>query len=86
LSSRKGDRVSERTLVATIELSEELTVRRIDEAALAFYGLAAADGVGRPLADVLLSDAGVIDWAGHWASVRAGRWFERVMLHRSPGG
>lgn len=75
-----------RTRVATIELSAELALREVDAGALALYGLDEAAVRGRPLSDVLLTDSGHIDWAGHWASVRAGTPFERVMLHRSCSG
>jgi signal transduction histidine kinase/CheY-like chemotaxis protein len=78
--------VPERTQEATIELSAELLVRRIDEAALLLYGLSSAGALGRPLAQLLLTDSGAIDWAAHWASVLAGQPFEQLMLHRSSGG
>ncbi len=76
----------ERTQEATIELSAELLVRRLDDAALALYGLEGPSTLGLPLADVVLTDSGRIDWAAHWASVLAGKPFERVMLHRSCSG
>jgi signal transduction histidine kinase len=86
MGSRKGDRVPDRTQEATIELAADLTVQRLGDAAQGLYGLDAAKVVGRPLADVLLSDAGRIDWSGHWASVLAGKPFEELMLHRSSSG
>jgi signal transduction histidine kinase/CheY-like chemotaxis protein len=78
--------VLERMQEATIELSPELVVRRLDDAALALYGLEAQSTLGRPIAEVVLTDSGRIDWAAHWASVLAGKPFERVMLHRSCSG
>ena len=75
-----------RTREATIELSAELLLRELDAGALELYGLDELAVRGRALADVLLTDSGRIDWAGHWASVLAGRPFERVMLHRSCSG
>jgi signal transduction histidine kinase len=78
--------VPERTQEATIELSAELVVRELSEAALALYALEASPVRGRPLGDVLLMDSGRIDWAAHFAGVLAGKPFERVMLHRSCSG
>jgi two-component system cell cycle sensor histidine kinase/response regulator CckA len=81
----KGDRVRQ-TPEATIELSAELLVHGLNEAACALYGLDESSVKGRALGDVLLTDTGRIDWAAHWASVRAGKLFEQVMLHRSCSG
>ncbi|HTV21801.1 MAG TPA: PAS domain-containing protein, partial [Polyangiaceae bacterium] len=75
-----------RTREATIELSAELLLRELDAGALALYGLDEAAVRGRALSEVLLTDSGRIDWAAHWATVRAGNPFERVMLHRSCSG
>ena len=83
---RKSDRVLERTREATIELSSELVVLELGEAARALYGLDEASVRGRALAEVLLTDSGPIDWAGHWAGVLAGKPFEGIMLHRSCSG
>ena len=67
----------ERTREATIELTSELVVLELGEAARALYGLDAASARGRPLAELLLTDAGSIDWAAHWAGVLAGDPFSR---------
>jgi PAS domain-containing protein len=83
---RKSDRVLERTREATIELTSELVVLELGEAARAMYGLDDAAVRGRSLPEVLLTDSGPIDWAGHWASVLAGKPFEQIMLHRSCSG
>lgn len=83
---RKSDRVLERTREATIELTSELIVLELGEAAQGLYGLDEAAVRGRPLSEVLLTDSGAIDWAEHWASVLAGKPFEHVMLHRSCSG
>jgi signal transduction histidine kinase/CheY-like chemotaxis protein len=82
----EGERVLRRTQEAIIELSSELVVRELDEAACVLYGLDALQMRGRGLREVLLNDAGAIDWDGHWASVLAGTPFERLMLHRSCSG
>jgi two-component system cell cycle sensor histidine kinase/response regulator CckA len=71
---------------AIIELSSDLVVRELDEAARVLYGLDERQTRGRALSEVLLNDAGAIDWASHWSSVRAGEAFERLMLHRSCSG
>jgi two-component system, cell cycle sensor histidine kinase and response regulator CckA len=84
--SVEGDRVPSQTEGVTIELSAELSVLRLCEAACALYGLDEASVRGRPLGDVLLTDAGRIDWEAHWAAVLAGKPFEQVMLHRSCSG
>jgi signal transduction histidine kinase/CheY-like chemotaxis protein len=78
--------VPERTQEATIELSAELVVRDLSDAALTLYGLEAVPVRGRSLGDVLLMDAGRIDWAAHFAAVLAGKPFEQLMLHRSCSG
>jgi two-component system, cell cycle sensor histidine kinase and response regulator CckA len=78
--------VPERTQEATIELTAELSVVELGEGAEALYGLSARTVLGRPLAEVLLTDSGRVDWQGHWKSVLAGEPFERVMLHRSCSG
>ena len=83
---RKSDRVLERTREATIELTSELIVLELGEAARGMYGLDEAAVRGRSLSDVLLTDSGRIDWSAHWASVLAGKPFEQVMLHRSCSG
>jgi two-component system, cell cycle sensor histidine kinase and response regulator CckA len=77
---------TERTQEATIELSAELSVRSLSEAACTLYGLDDASVRGRALGEVLLTDSGTIDWAAHWASVLAGKPFEQLMLHRSCSG
>jgi signal transduction histidine kinase/CheY-like chemotaxis protein len=78
--------VHRRTQEAIIELSSELVVDELDDAARALYGLNERQTRGRPLSEVLLNDMGAIDWASHWASVCAGTPFERLMLHRSCSG
>jgi signal transduction histidine kinase/CheY-like chemotaxis protein len=78
--------VPSRTQEAIIELSAELVVRELNEAAGAMYGLDHSSTRGRSLADVLLSDSGPIDWLAHWDAVRAGAPFARIMLHRSCSG
>jgi two-component system, cell cycle sensor histidine kinase and response regulator CckA len=84
--SRKADRVLERTREATIEMTSELVLLELGEAARALYGLDDAEVLGRSLSEVLLTDSGPIDWAGHWAGVLAGKPFEQIMLHRSSSG
>ena len=71
---------------ASIELSAELVVTGFGEGASCLYGIDAGRALGLPLEQVLLSDAGRIDWGAHWQAVRAGQLFERVMLHRSVSG
>jgi two-component system, cell cycle sensor histidine kinase and response regulator CckA len=78
--------VPERKLQGTIELSPDLLVREISDGACALYGLDEESVKDRPLADVLMTDCGRIDWAAHWASVRAGKPLEQLMLHRSCSG
>jgi len=78
--------VPERIQEATIELSAELAVTELGEGAEGFYGLARKAVVGRPLAEVLLTDSGRIAWQEHWACVVSGTSFEQVMLHRSCSG
>jgi two-component system cell cycle sensor histidine kinase/response regulator CckA len=85
-SSAKGDRVPSQTEEATFELSAELSVQTLCESACALYGLDATSVRGRALGDVLMTDAGRIDWEAHWAGVLAGKPFEQVMLHRSSSG
>jgi two-component system, cell cycle sensor histidine kinase and response regulator CckA len=82
----KEPRVPDRNLEATIELSADLVVRHLSDGARALYGLDEPNIAGRPLADVLTTDSGSIDWAAHWAAVLAGRPFEALMLHRSCSG
>jgi signal transduction histidine kinase/CheY-like chemotaxis protein len=81
-----GDLVPRRTQEALIELTTDLVVEHFDDAACAIYGVDVAAVRGRALCDVLLSDAGPIEWAQHWAAVRAGAPFERLMIHRSCAG
>jgi signal transduction histidine kinase/CheY-like chemotaxis protein len=78
--------VGEPSVEAFLELSPSLAVSEISPGAQQLYGLEPKAVLGRPLAEVLLTDAGPIDWSEHWRSVVSGCPFERVMLHRSLSG
>ena len=78
--------MAEPSAEAFLELSPSLAVSEISPGAQQLYGLEPKAVLGRPLSDVLLTDAGQIDWSEHWRSVASGCLFERVMLHRSVSG
>ncbi|MEY4544818.1 MAG: hypothetical protein RL685_1013 [Pseudomonadota bacterium] len=50
------------------------------------YGLERGSVLGKPLANIILNDAGPIDWAQIFRDVCAGQHFQQVMLHRSVSG
>ncbi|HEU4578926.1 MAG TPA: ATP-binding protein [Polyangiaceae bacterium] len=78
--------MGDRSVEAFLELSPSLAVSELSPGAQQLYGLEPNAVLGRALSEVLLTDAGPIDWAEHWRLVRSGRPFERVMLHRSLSG
>src|SRR3954470_12065315 len=71
---------------AFLELSPSLAVSEISPGAQQLYGLEPKAVIGRQLSEVLLTDAGHIDWSEHWRALAPGSPFERVMLHRSVSG
>jgi signal transduction histidine kinase len=71
---------------AFLELSPDLAVTAISSDAQQLYRVEPSSVLGKPLADVILNDAGRIDWARHFRAVCAGQHFQQVMLHRSVNG
>jgi len=78
--------VPDRTEEALVELSPELRVLGLNQSAQKLYELEEGAVRGRPLAEVLLTDSGPIDWAQQWEKVAAGQASEQLMLHRSCSG
>ncbi|HKO93549.1 MAG TPA: ATP-binding protein, partial [Polyangiaceae bacterium] len=75
-----------RTEEALVELSPELKVLGLNESAQQLYGLESGAVRGLPLAEVILTDGGPIDWAQHWGKVATGQASEQLMAHRSCSG
>ena len=56
---------------AFLELSADLTVVDLSSGAEQLYALERSSTLGKPLVEVILNDAGRIDWAEHLRAVRA---------------
>lgn len=69
-----------------IELSADLRVAEVSLEARALYGWGDAELVGLPIAELLHTEHGPIDWSAALAEVRAGRTWREITCHRSSAG